>query len=106
MREKKRGKKRGKSIIFCLSHFLIVSAVENTQIKKLLQHLSVSQGKKYDDPRSKKEIPHFIEFHNLNKEEILDPLDSFATFNEFFYRKLKPTARPISEPNNPVCLEC
>lgn len=77
------------------------SAVENNQIKKLLHHLSVVQGKKYDDPRSKKEIPHFIEFHGLNTEEILDPLDSFANFNEFFYRKLKPTARKIAEPGNP-----
>jgi len=67
----------------------------------LLNHLSVAQGKKYDEPQSKKEIPHFIEFHGLNTEEILDPLDSFANFNEFFFRKLKSSARLIAEPNNP-----
>jgi phosphatidylserine decarboxylase len=77
------------------------TAVENTQIRKLLHHLSAVQGKKYDDPRSKKEIPHFIQFHGLNTDEILDPLDSFANFNEFFYRKLKASARTIAEPNNP-----
>jgi len=77
------------------------TAVENTQIKKLLHHLSATQGKKYDDPRSKKEISHFIDFHGLNIEEILDPLDSFANFNEFFYRKLKPTARVIAALDNP-----
>jgi len=77
------------------------SAVESGQVRKLLTHLSVLQGKKYDDPRSKKEIPHFIEFHALNEAEILEPLDSFKNFNEFFYRKLKPDARVIAEPNNP-----
>eukprot|EP00026_Physarum_polycephalum_P006051 Phypoly_transcript_06091.p1 GENE.Phypoly_transcript_06091~~Phypoly_transcript_06091.p1 ORF type:complete len:515 (+),score=90.29 Phypoly_transcript_06091:274-1818(+) len=77
------------------------TAVENSQIKKLLHHLSVVQGKKYDDPRSKKEIKSFIDFHGLNLDEILEPLDSFKNFNEFFYRKLKPTARPIDHPENP-----
>ncbi|KAF8958614.1 hypothetical protein BDZ97DRAFT_1761982 [Flammula alnicola] len=44
------------------------------------------QGVKYDDTESAKEIPTFVEFHGLNVDEILDPLDSFKTFNEFFYR--------------------
>jgi len=73
------------------------TVVENTTIKKLLHHLSVSQGKKYDDPRSKKEIKPFIRFHELNEAEILDPLDSFGTFNQFFYRKLKPESRLIDD---------
>jgi len=45
---------------------------------------------------AKQEIQSFVDFHGLNLEEILDPIDSFQNFNEFFYRKLKPTARPIS----------
>jgi len=31
---------------------------------------------------------------------MLDPVDSYKTFNEFFYRKLKQGARPVAEPNN------
>jgi len=69
--------------------------------RKLLKSLSVKQGLKYDSPASAAEIPGFIEFHNLNVDEIRDPLDSFKTFNEFFYRKLKPEARPLDEPDNP-----
>ena len=46
------------------------------------------QGVKYDSPASAAEIPGFIAFHNLDLDEILDPLDSFKTFNEFFYRYL------------------
>ena len=38
----------------------------------------------------------FIKFHKLKIEEILEPLDSFKNFNEFFYRKLKPNARRIA----------
>jgi len=75
--------------------------VSNFEAKKLLRHLSIKQGKKYDDPRSKKEIQSFIDFHNLNVEEILEPLESFPNFNEFFFRKLTPIARPISFPDDP-----
>lgn len=32
--------------------------------------------------------------------EVLEPLESFKTFNEFFYRKLKPGARPCEVPDN------
>eukprot|EP01113_Clastostelium_recurvatum_P032709 TRINITY_DN4235_c0_g1_i1.p1 TRINITY_DN4235_c0_g1~~TRINITY_DN4235_c0_g1_i1.p1 ORF type:complete len:575 (+),score=184.18 TRINITY_DN4235_c0_g1_i1:53-1726(+) len=77
------------------------NAVSGDGAKKILKHLTVSQGKKYDDPKSKKEIPGFIAFHQLNVDEMLDPLDSFKNFNEFFYRKLKPSARPISSPEDP-----
>jgi len=83
------------------SYGTIRNVVDNHQIRKVLNHLSVTQGKKYDDPRSKKEIEHFSQFHHLNMDEIRDPIDSFKNFNEFFYRKLKLSARPISHPDDP-----
>lgn len=33
--------------------------------------------------------------------EVLLPIDQFKTFNEFFYRQLKPSARPCSAPDRP-----
>ena len=33
--------------------------------------------------------------------EVLKPVDQFKNFNEFFYRELKPNARPCSAPDNP-----
>ncbi|CAG8474160.1 3475_t:CDS:10 [Diversispora eburnea] len=72
--------------------------------KNLLQNLSVKQGKKFDKPSSAGDIVPFIKFHNLNKDEILDPLDSFKNFNEFFYRKLKPSARLCDSPQDPHVL--
>jgi len=76
------------------------------QAKKMLHHLSKVQGEKYDAPESKKGIHEFIHFHHLNVEEMLESPDSFKTFNEFFYRKLKPTARKITEPNNNKLAVC
>jgi phosphatidylserine decarboxylase len=40
--------------------------------------MSIKQGIKYDSPESAKDIPGFIEFYNINVDEILDPLDSFS----------------------------
>lgn len=73
----------------------------NVTVRKLLKSLSIKQGKKYDDPASKAEIPGFIAFHNLDLTEVLLPLEEFKNFNEFFYRALKPDARPCSAPENP-----
>jgi hypothetical protein len=47
--------------------------------RRLLKSLSIKQGIKYDDPESAKDIPAFIQFHNLDIEEVSDPLDAFST---------------------------
>ncbi|RSM03659.1 hypothetical protein CEP52_007256 [Fusarium oligoseptatum] len=75
--------------------------MENKRIRKLLKSLSIKQGKKFDDPASREEIEKFIEFHGLDMSEVLLPLDEFKNFNEFFYRALKPGARPCSAPDKP-----
>ncbi|KDR76858.1 hypothetical protein GALMADRAFT_34005, partial [Galerina marginata CBS 339.88] len=81
-----------------------LSEMESRGAHRLLKALSVKQGMKYDDPESVKEIPSFIKFHGLNVDELLDPLDSFTTFNQFFYRSLKPSARPIDSPDDQYLL--
>ncbi|CAD6885609.1 unnamed protein product [Tilletia controversa] len=80
------------------------SRMEGTRIKKMLAAMSVKQGIKYDSPLSKAEIPAFIAFHNLDVSEVREPLDSFTTFNEFFYRRLKADARPLDSPQDPGVL--
>ncbi|EGY17820.1 C2 domain-containing protein [Verticillium dahliae VdLs.17] len=70
-------------------------------VRKMLKSMSVKQGKKFDDPASKAEIPKFIQFHRLDMSEVLRPLEDFKNFNEFFYRALKPGARPCSAPDHP-----
>lgn len=78
--------------------------MEGQRIRRMLETMSVKQGKKYDSPSSAREIPSFIAFHKLNLDEVADPLESFKTFNQFFYRKLKPGARPVSDPDDPKTL--
>ena len=70
-------------------------------VRKLLRSLSFKQGRKYDDPASASQIAGFVNFHQLDMTEVLLPTDQFKNFNEFFYRKLKPDARPCSAPDNP-----
>jgi phosphatidylserine decarboxylase len=74
--------------------------MEKKRIRKLLKSLSFKQGRKYDDPASAKEIEGFIAFHQLNMSEVLKPTSEFKNFNEFFYRALKPGARPCSAPED------
>ncbi|KAL4775427.1 phosphatidylserine decarboxylase-domain-containing protein [Aspergillus nidulans var. acristatus] len=75
--------------------------MEKKRIRKILKSLSIKQGKKYDDPASASQIRDFINFHQLDMSEVLLPLDQFKNFNEFFYRALKPGARPCSAPHEP-----
>jgi phosphatidylserine decarboxylase len=70
-------------------------------VRKLLRSLSFKQGRKFDDPASANQIQGFINFHQLNMSEVLLPIGQFKNFNEFFYRALKPDARPCSAPDNP-----
>lgn len=54
-------------------------------------------GRRMDSPASAAKISQFVEDYALDPGEFADPLDSYATFNEFFYRKLKPEARPVCQ---------
>jgi len=53
-------------------------------------------GRWADSARSAREVPRFIERFGVDVGEFLDPPDSFGCFNEFFYRRLKPEARPVA----------
>ncbi|KAL4809948.1 phosphatidylserine decarboxylase-domain-containing protein [Aspergillus unguis] len=75
--------------------------MEKKRIRKILKSLSIKQGRKYDDPASAGQIRDFINFHQLDMSEVLLPIDQFKNFNEFFYRALKPDARPCSAPHEP-----
>jgi phosphatidylserine decarboxylase len=46
---------------------------------------------------TKKKIVPFIQKFGLDPEEFITPPDQFASFNDFFIRKLKKEARPIDQ---------
>lgn len=78
--------------------------VYGTPLGKLSLHALVKRhafskwyGARMSKPESAARISPFIESYGLDPDEFADPPSSFRSFNEFFYRKLKPTARPIAE---------
>ncbi len=54
-------------------------------------------GKLQQRKASKKKIVPFINLYNVDTSEFLEPVASFPSFNAFFIRKLKPSARPLAE---------
>ncbi|OBZ83929.1 Phosphatidylserine decarboxylase proenzyme 3 [Choanephora cucurbitarum] len=78
------------------------TGIQSRGAQRILTNLTVKQGKRFDDPKSAREIPSFIKFHKISLDEVAEPLSSFKTFNEFFYRKLKPGSRLPDSPEDPT----
>ena len=53
-------------------------------------------GWRMDRPASREKVAPFIRDYAVNVAEFAADVDSFGSFNEFFYRSLKPSARPIA----------
>jgi phosphatidylserine decarboxylase len=69
----------------------------------LLKVQSEKMGAEYDSPASKQHIIPFIQSFQLEStlSEMVKPdPNDYATFNEFFAREIKESARPIAEPDN------
>lgn len=69
----------------------------------LLKAQSVKMGTEYDSPESKQHIVPFIQSFQLEESltEMVEPdPDKYDTFNQFFAREIKESARPIAEPEN------
>lgn len=70
---------------------------------ELLKEQSEKMGKEYDSPASKAHIAPFIQSFDLanSMPEMKEPDPTkYDTFNDFFAREIKESARPIDEPNN------
>lgn len=78
------------------------TSIQSKGAQRILTNLTLKQGRRFDSPNSAREIPGFIKFHKIQLHEVWKPVSSFKTFNEFFYRKLKPGARPADSPEDPT----
>jgi phosphatidylserine decarboxylase len=70
---------------------------------ELLKNQSEKMGKEYDSPESKQHIVPFIQSFDLGSTlyEMVEPnTDAYPTFNTFFAREIKESARPIAEPED------
>ena len=54
-------------------------------------------GYRMSKPKSRQLIRGFISKYGLDVSEFAEDADSFPSFNDFFVRRLKPSARPISQ---------
>jgi len=52
-------------------------------------------GWRMNRPASRAKVQPFIARYGLDPAEFAEPADSFQTFNEFFFRRLRPEARPV-----------
>lgn len=57
-------------------------------------------GSRMDEPGSRSKIEPFISIYKVDATEFAHPPEEYKTFNEFFYRTLKPGARPIAPGDN------
>ncbi len=59
--------------------------------------LSAIYGRLKNTKRSTKDIQSFVDTLGIDMTEAVRPVSAYTSFNDFFYRKLKPEARPIGE---------
>lgn len=78
---------------FVYEHPLGRLALHTLVKRRLFSH---GYGAQMDKAASRAKIQPFIETYGLDVTEFAEPVESFRTFNEFFYRKLKPDARPLA----------
>lgn len=57
--------------------------------------LSQRYGRMMDQASSRDKIQPFVDTYSIDMTEAQRQVSDFTSFNDFFYRKLKPTARPI-----------
>ena len=72
----------------------------NAFVKRPL--FSAWYGRRMSRPESKARVAPFIDDYGLQASEFADPADSYGSFNEFFYRKLKPESRPVDPDESSV----
>lgn len=85
------------------------SLLRYRSVDHLLEELSVSQGKTYDDESDPAavlaHIKSFVATYSIPLDELLQPdLTTYRNFNAFFARRLRGDARPVAEHTDPTVI--
>ncbi|MCH8556141.1 MAG: archaetidylserine decarboxylase [Schleiferiaceae bacterium] len=82
-----------------LMRFLYQNPIGKRVVLPIAKQKFVSDwyGKSMASSASKKRIAPFVALYRIDMSEAEKAVDDYTTFNEFFYRKLKPGARKIHE---------
>ena len=83
----------GESFLKFLYHNPLGKLPLNMLVKR--KFLSSFYGRLMSKSNSRKKIQPFVEGYHVNMDESLKSVAEFVSFNDFFYRKLKPEARKI-----------
>lgn len=80
-----------------LLRFLYDNPFGKTAFLPLAKRKAFSEwyGRKMNKPSSTSQIQDFVDQLNIDMSESSKPVSEFTSFNDFFYRKLKPGVRPI-----------
>ena len=77
--------------------------LHTTRAMQALEEQSVKMGIQYDSPKSADHIQPFIDSFQLgpSMSDMVEPdPKKYQTFNDFFAREIKESARPVAEPEN------
>lgn len=79
-------------------HFTYGNPLGRLALHAIIKRAAFSHwyGWRMDRPSSRAKIRPFIREYAVDVREFVDAPISFRTFNEFFYRKLRPSARPVA----------
>ncbi|GAA5980966.1 hypothetical protein JCM11641_005500 [Rhodosporidiobolus odoratus] len=74
----------------------------SSKMEALLKQQTIKQGAAFDNPVAAFEhIQAFVKTYEIDCSELLHPnIADYETFNQFFYRALRPGARPIAAPED------
>ncbi len=80
------------------------STLGRLSLEALVKRAAFSRwyGWRMNRAASRAKVRPFIAHYDLDPAEFADPPDSFETFNQFFYRRLKPEARPIAPEDDAI----
>jgi phosphatidylserine decarboxylase len=97
-KEKKKEKVYGKFFLEILYGSSLIAKLASMTLLPLISHIpffSTLYGKKQKSKKSRLKIIPFIKDFHVDVKEFADSVESFNSFNDFFIRKLEPSARPI-----------